>query len=413
MTSTYPALKAKFGTTEYYLAAVPIGEIIGKVKFPVEMPDWESQSVEERYQRNLDERRIKKEIAPYFAEDDKRFSGSLVLAIMNGEKTKFEELTKVFKEKDLPALYQENIENMGFLIFSGKEIFVPLDGQHRVKAFNVAIEGLKENQISINPNPDLAKDIISVIFVFFDGDKARYIFNKINKYAKPTKKADKLITDDDDAVAVITRRLIRDSIIPERLVNIKTNTLSKKAIEFTTLATFNDANYALLSGSKIPITSNPQKMEAKEIDSRFNELCDEWGMLLSGINEWKQAIEMPTARGDRARIDIRANSLLGRPIGQLSLVKGYSFACQRDRNADRQSLVRKMNRIEWNAKNEMWRGVLIQQNGRIMHGKSSSNNAAKFIAHLLGAKLTQEEVEDLLTFIHGTARGHTLPRPVS
>jgi len=412
MTSTYSALKARFGKTEYYLAAVPIGELIGRVKFPTEIPGWENQSVEERYQRNLDEKRIKKEIAPYFADDDKRFSGSLVLAIMNGEKTKFEGLTEVFKEKTLPALYRENIDNMGFLIFSGEEIFVPLDGQHRVKAFNIAIEGLKEGQIIINPNSDLAKDIVSVIFVFFNKSEARYIFNKINKYAKPTRKGDKLITDDDDAVAVITRQLISDDIIPERLINIKTNALNKKACEFTTLATLNDANLALLSGLKNPTMGNPQKMAARERDRRFSELRDEWKRLLTGVDKWKQAIKTPTEKGDKTRMDIRSKFLLGKPIGQLSLIKGYSFTCQRNRNIDRDSLVRKINKIDWAVKNKMWYGILIKPNGRTMSGKSVANNASKFIAHLMGAKLTRDERRDILNAIHGTTRGHTLPKPL-
>ena len=414
MTSSYPALRGRFGSTDYYLVTMPVGDLVSRVKFPVEMQEWESTSIEEKYQRSLDLGRIRKEIAPYFSTDPNRFSGSLVLAFMNGEGVEFEDLRKVVDEGSLPKLYYNDTMNMGFLIMSGKEVFVPLDGQHRIKAFEMAIRGHEEKHqsVTIRPNPDLARDQVAVILVPFDRSLSRYIFNKINRYARPTGKADKLITDDDDAVAVITRRLIRDGLIPERLVNIKTNSLNRGAHQFTTLATFNEANLALLSGSRVPCVANPQRMSVQEREKRGDELHREWRALLSGIDGWRQAVGDPTAKGDRTRQDIRERLLLGKPIGQLALVKGYAFACQRDRNADRGLLIKRLNRICWRVADRMWTGILVKPNGRVMSGRPVSNNAARFIAHLIGAKLSRDEVGDILEFQYGGTRGHRLPPPV-
>ena len=49
MTSCYPALRGKFGQTEYFLTTMAVGDLVDRVKFPVEMPEWDTYSIEERY----------------------------------------------------------------------------------------------------------------------------------------------------------------------------------------------------------------------------------------------------------------------------------------------------------------------------------------------------------------------------
>lgn len=343
MSSTYPALRGKFGNTEYFLVTMPVGEVISRVIFPSEMSEWNELSIEERHQRQINMRRVINEIAPYFANEPDRFSGSLILAIKNREKTEFEPISKFTKE--LPTAYSS--ENMGFLTISGEEVFIPLDGQHRVKAFKMAVEG-RSDEPQISSNYELAKDYVTTIIIFFDKLKSRYIFNKINKYAKPTMKGDKLITDDDDAVAVIARRLITNNVIPQRLVNTHSNSLNKKSSEFTTLGTIYEATMALINGAVVPCATKPSNMPYLERNKRIGELSDEWKMLISGIDTWSRMIRDPSEKGDAARIKIRKTSLLGWPVGQRSLIKGYAFACQRNRNIDRKALVEKLCKINWN-----------------------------------------------------------------
>ena len=417
MTSCYPALRGKFGSTEYFLTTMPVSELVSRVKFPVEMPEWDDGSIEERYQRKLDMRRIKKELAPYFSEDPHRFSGSLVLAVLNHSEMGFEHMSKITGDlKNIPNLYRNAAAEMGFVIMQGQEMLVPLDGQHRVKAFKIAIEGDAADGVTppaARPNIDLARDAAAVILVRFNKTASRYIFNKINRYAKPTGKADKLITDDDDAVAVITRRLVAGGVIPQRLVNIDTNTLSEKAREFTTLATFYDANKKLLSALPVPSTIPPEKLKPLERDSCMEELRDEWKRLLSGIGQWKRATADLSEGGDAARVELRKTSVLGRPLGQASLINGYALACKKDRHADRDGLVKKLDGMDWSMGAALWKGLLVKPNGKIMAGKSASNSAGTMIAHMIGAKLTRKESDGVMKFVHGNAsEGHHLPEPI-
>ena len=61
-----------------------------------------------------------------------------------------------------------------------------------------------------------------------------------------------------------------------------------------------------------------------------------------------------------------------------------------------------------------WRGLLVRDNGKISAGKPASNNAGVVIAHMIGVRLTREEREGVLEFVHGSAAGrHRLPKQVA
>ena len=331
MATAIPALQGKFGEIEYFLANMSIGELLRTARFPKDVPNWEDLSIEEKWQRELNLNRVRKEIAPYFATDDKRFSSALVLAVINHDDMEFEPLSNFVggnaNRNVVPQLYRTAARNMGFLTLSGNEILVPLDGQHRVKAFQYAIDGTDDNNRAIagmKSNTDLANDQVAIILVRFKTDESRRIFNKINRYAKPTTKADNLITDDDDPIAVITRELLgEEGVIPSRLVRIGGNTLTNNAPEFTTLSTFYDANNAIMAGLKIPGATPIRQMSADQRDLVKEQLQGQWERLLSRIDLWAKALSDTSEQGDNTRIEIREQTLPGKPIGQLSLVRSF------------------------------------------------------------------------------------------
>ncbi len=92
MPTTIPALRGKFGETEYYLTTMKVGELVKTIRLPRDLPGWEGLSIEERYQRDINITRVKKGITQYFAMDKDRFSGSLVLAVLNHNDIVFETL---------------------------------------------------------------------------------------------------------------------------------------------------------------------------------------------------------------------------------------------------------------------------------------------------------------------------------
>ena len=419
MPTTIPALQGKFGSIEYYLTTMNVGEFVRAVRFPKDIPGWEDLSIEERYQRDINLRRIRTQIAPYYAGDPYRFSSALVLAVREPEDGKmvFESLSEFGKSSGVPALYKSATKEMGFLTLSGGEVLVPLDGQHRAKAFKFAIDGADDNNRPIQgmkSNLELASDKVAVILVRFEQTSARRIFNKINRYAKPTNKGDNLITDDDDAMAVMARELLReDGVINARLVRIGANTLNKSAPEFTTLATFYDATIAIVNGLGIAGKGSPSQMPEEQRELVKEEVTARWNKLLHGIDYWRTAVSDPSQNGDSKRIEIREQTLLGKPIGQLCLVRAFMLMREKCQGISEEELCSRLNLINWNVSEDIWTGVLMNPNGRVMSGKNTVNRAAEFIAYLGGAPLSAEETERLLEHIHGDEwKSHKLPTPV-
>ena len=392
--SVYPAVRGKFGTTDYYLTTMPVEDLVQLVRFANEI-DWDVESLEDRYQRKLQSKRIEHDLVPYFRDDDNRFSGSLVMAV-KVDQIRFDQISKITGLENIPYSHRKQASEMGFVTLESEPL-VALDGQHRAMAFKKAIE---DAQGRATQSGGLAQDKISVILVKFDSKKSRYIFSKINRYAKPTSKADKLITDDDDPMAVITRSLISQGVFNVRLVRtISSNMLGRRAHEFTTLSTLYEANKRLITSLPIPSPIKLEDMNARELQDRLTNIQKEWNRLLSGIGRWKKAVEDSGVKGDHIRIKLRRQYLLGRPLGQLALINGYARACEDDNsNIDRDRLVAKLDGINWKLNSEQWVGLLVTHNGKMMSGKPASRNAGLFIAGLIGAKLTLQEKENIRAF---------------
>lgn len=419
MATATPALRGEFGSFEYFLTTMHVGELVKSITIPREMDDWESMSLEERYQRDININRVRREIAPYFAGDENRFSSALILAVRNDDGMKFEPLNEVVDVKRIPGLYRTASSNIGFLIRDGGEVLVPLDGQHRAKAFKFAIDGQddkgrpivdsKGEEIS---NTTLAADEVAVILVRFDTEGSRRIFNKVNQYAKPTGRGQNLITADDDAIAVISRRMISDDgLIPAELVRWQSNTLSAKAPEFTTLATLADANEAIITAGCSPAGKLRDADDAQQ-ELYYREVVDVWNDLLTKIEWFAESLADTSVTGVERRIEIRATCLLGKPIGQLSLVRGFLLLRERSAGVSVGELCNRLNRINWSLTWEGWEDVLVNKNGRVMSGKTTVNFAAQFIAYLGGGEITDDERKSLIEHIAGRDTDYQLPDPV-
>ena len=421
MPTTIPALQGKFGNIEYWLTTMSIGELVRVARLPQELPGWEDMSIEDKYQRDINITRVRKSVAPYFASDEYRFSSALVLTILNDDNIVFEQLPSLgggSRSNPVPALYQTAAANMGFLTLAGDEVLVPLDGQHRIKAFKFAIDGADDNNrpiAELKANTDLSKDQVAVILVRFQPTPARRIFSKINRYAKPTSKADNLITDDDDAIAVMTRELLgEDGVIPTRLVRIGANTLPKTAPEFTTLATFYESTAVMVNELGYTGKGKASDMDEEQRQTiREEDVQPLWEKLLSGIDLWAKALADPSENGDADRSAIREDTLLGKPIGQLALVSAFMRIREKCVGVGVDEICDRLNRVSWDVSDPTWHGVIMNPNGRVMSGKTTVNRSAQFIAYLCGAELSEEDQENLLEQIHGSSWDeHELPPPV-
>ena len=126
-------------TIEYFQTTMTAQEAVSSLRAASENRDsWLSLGIEERFQRELNQSRVQKEIAPYFATDNHRFISSLVVLIKDPIEFGFESLESVISGQ-LPFAYRGATSNMGFLTTAGGENVI-LDGQHRHAGIKIGIQ---------------------------------------------------------------------------------------------------------------------------------------------------------------------------------------------------------------------------------------------------------------------------------
>lgn len=135
------AQKAKLGSTVYYIAKMPVEELVNSVGLAIELPEWNDMTPDEKMQREPDINRVVNEICPYFTNDPDRFFGSLIVDIYSGyDKLIFDPISKYVKD-DITATYELSMSDAGFLTLPGRERLIALDGQHRLLAIKLCLKG--------------------------------------------------------------------------------------------------------------------------------------------------------------------------------------------------------------------------------------------------------------------------------
>jgi DNA sulfur modification protein DndB len=415
MAQQVPAFAGKFGSTDFFVVTMRAGELIRNLTIPKDMEGWEDLTPEERFQREINYKRVANHIAPYLANDEDRFFGAFIVAIHQHDEVEFESIL------DSGGKFPKGIPNnlakqFGILYLSGSEVLVPLDGQHRLASLKFAIEG-KDNTgkelKAFEANPKVAEDVCTVIMLKNDPQKARKIFNKVNRYAKSTTKADNLITADDDYIAVITRGDIVSKLIDTRIVNITSNTLSKKTGMFTTLATVYEICIKYeetLIGKKVDTSKLPSLADINL--ARIN-LTQFWEDFLE-ISPYKNSLMDPSPTGDSKRAEIREQSVLCKPVVQRAIAEAILYLIS-DELKDGTKLsvadvVERINQCNWDPGEPQWQQILMNGD-KVISGISAMKFAARIIAYLLGQNLEKFEIQKLKEQFDDNAPGKPLPEP--
>lgn len=250
----FPALRAKMGDRWYYVTTFTLSEVAQWIK-PVDQIH-ERKELKTWIQRVLRSER-KEEIATYLLNQEQRFFNAIVVGIYGGDP----EWLPV-EVGDSPTLKeiklgQRQSTAFGFLQLSGNEEIFAIDGQHRV-------EGIRQ---ALSENEALKDDELTVIFVAHKStvegrERTRRLFTTLNKYAKPVSPAELIALNDDDAFAIVTRRLIESyqGLQSEFVPLVPTaNIPAGNETAFTTVISL----YELVKTISIPAGSKERKLLEK------------------------------------------------------------------------------------------------------------------------------------------------------
>ena len=419
--ATLGCIKAKMGETTYYICKMSAGELIDRVGIAKEMPEWPDMTAEEKMQRECDIKRIVEEIVPYVVFDPDRFFSSLIVDIYSGfQEIRFEPLSKVVG--DIPDAYAVPMADMGFITLPGKERLIALDGQHRLLSLKIAIRGISgvpggtklfSAMNSLQPHPEIANDELCVILVeHTDTAKIRKIFNKINKYAKQTSRSDNIITSDDDTFAVIARRLIGDGgplspINGIELVNWKSNTLSARSKNLTTLSALYTIAETILKDEKYSAKSLPNE---EALENAYRTVSDFWMTTLQEVNVYQEFLKL--TRMDKPVSAIREENLLMKPVTQMALAHAALMA--RRKGIRWEEIAVKLNHINWSFDNAMWFNILVigSANKKMITGKDSIRCAGAVISYfIMGNQFTRSETDEVRQIIRNARNDENAKLP--
>jgi len=314
------------------------------------------------------------EIKNYIASSQDRFSGELTIAI-SANKVQFRPISlpldgNVAYEKSL-GLLQLNLSDL-----------LLIDGHHRLVGIVRAMETLRGKS-----RQDVGNDDVPVVIVVIERDEAIIsVFHRLRRYARCSDRGENIRSAYDDPYAVLARRLMKNhenvgGVIPENLVNWRSNTLTNRLHKFTTISVLYDSVKLLLPNLE-------QNYSTGKSDDFYDEIAYIWNALIAGFNLFHTAIS-----GSPEKIsDLRDKYLCLKASGQIAIIGAVKIALDREMNLDR--IIDGLNKIPWNIDDSLWKGIIVV-NRRISASTRSVENTSALIAYLIGASYSELELRML------------------
>ena len=369
-----PALRATMGDWTYYIASMTLEELAARVTTASAV--HRSTRLEELIQRSLSPRAG--DIAAYLLSQPQRLFGALVVGVYGGE-PKWLEVE--IKEGALPlAEGDERLDGtIGLLRLSGSERLFALDGQHRVVGI---VRALKED-------PSLANEEVAVIFVGHSTDqvgleRTRRLFSTLNRYAKPVSKLEIIALDEDDAAAIVTRRLVNNcSLFCDRVSLGKTKSVPvTDGINFTSIVALYDCVVMVLKLNPAWKRRHKQLRPAEEILHDFTRHCvDYWDIVVSEYVVLQAYLGAPReenpANPFRGR---QGGHLLFRPIGIVAHTWVAALLCAKE-GADFRGAIQRLAKVPMDLAAAPWLGLLWDRENRRMITSPEAQRVARQILY--------------------------------
>ena len=435
----YPALKARMGSWTYYIVKMQMKDIVKEVGFASEL--YNNKTLDDAIQRSLKESRVKTEIVQYLAKRSDRFFSSIVVAALGGNPTYAP--VEITDDPKFALLGPGGFgDAFGVLTFDGGQRYFALDGQHRLKAIKTLIEQAEDN-IPDLPEQFLDEEVSVIMLVREEVNDTKFmtsyrrIFSSLNRYAKPTDTDTNIIMDEDDAVAILTRRLLTEHKFflwqgrPDTNPVLKTHGKNLRSGDtyFTTLQTLYGMNQRLLMTAEREtrgFASKSYKMfrpPEEELDSLFGELVMYWDAMLDEIDLLRS--DPTTMREHDAAVndpDGLSDNLLFWPIGQelladvvRSLLNRRLPNPSRPTKSDVHSCIEIFSRVRWDLRQLPWTGLLLIEQpdtGRRRMRNEDRKGALSVARQLLLIQIGVLELpDDALADLKTEWHAMLLPRP--
>ena len=437
MASMYPAIKATMGRWTYYIAKIKVSDLAKEVELSSEV--HQDRTLDEAIQREIDSSRARKNLVVYLHDREDRFLNSIVVAALGGAPT-FTPLHLADSPENNVFRAMQVDQSFGVLTFAGGQKYYALDGQHRLAAIKAILQptGKKDDfardYVTETFRQEFRDEELSVIMVVQDpgADQAvrdevlkdyRRLFSSLNRYAKATEPSTNIIMDEDDGIAILTRRLIAEHEFfkwtvdnPAEYSIIKTTkgkNLKTADPYFTQIEVFYNMNKELLTSasraahgwqlSKTETVPDSQfklwmltRPDEEVLDAYYEELSDVWDGILETMPELRTPPQLMRVHNplDQEERSATSDHALFWPIGQdvfallvRELLDVHSTTIGKDLlSRDEVShALKPLQRVNWDLHNVPWKHLLLIQapdNHNVLRWgmRSEGRSSAKSIA---------------------------------
>lgn len=381
-----PALRATMGDWVYYLSFMSMRDIASRISVVDDIHT--SQSLKDFLQRRLTDN--SKKIATYLLGQEQRFFNAIVVGTYGGSPI-WHEIS--IKGRGKITEVPENVEGvMGLLELQGNETLFAIDGQHRVK-------GIKE---AINKAETLTKEEVCTIFVKGviankrDQDpegyqRTRRLFSTLNRYAKVVQMRDIIALDEDDVVAITTRRLLEEHTLLIDRVDMGHSKSMRPTdkTNLTTLVTLYDVMDIVLRDRKRGWRDYKRwRPPEVEVEAFYRKAFQFWDQLCSQFNsleELRHSSQEDSFAGSQRGPN--GGNLLFRPVG-LMLIGHVVANLSSSMEMDFSEAIEAIGRTPTNLSDFPWVGLLWDStNKRMLTAKENQKVARQILYNALGGDL--------------------------
>ena len=391
-----PGLRARMGDWVYYISFLRLQDIAERVSLAQELHT--SRALKDLIQREVDESVHSQSISKYLVQQQQRLFNALVIAVYGGVPTWAE-----LKIDDKAALSLGALPNymkgaLGVLVFDGSEKLFAVDGQHRVVGIKRAVA---ERQA-------LQDEEVCVIFVGHSSDRkglqrTRRLFTTLNRYAKPVNKTEIIALDEDDAMAILTRRLLESFPLLKNFTSIKKgkNIPANDRRNLTTIVTVYDTLDKYFStGGKDWRDFKKQRPSPRQLDVLYKQATDLWNRLIGEFAPLRQllASEPEDEISFKYRNRNVGGHLLFRPVGLLMIISVIRYL--RAEGKPLQQAISRVARAPMSLSEDPWSGLLWDSaNHRMTVSGERQSVATRILLHGSGGRLeifkvTADELRD-------------------
>lgn len=385
-----PALRARMGDWVYYTCTLKMGDIAKRIKYASEL--FTSKVLEETVQRKLTNRAG--DISRYLTSQPQRFFNAIVVGTYGGDPKWYEIDIREFEaSEDVLPDYVEGV--FGILQLEHDAEIWAIDGQHRVAGIRQAVLDA----------PTLADEEVSVIFVAgvtskhrmedpVGFERTRRLFTTLNRHARPVSKSDIVILDENDTIAIITRRLVEEHpLFQEKVAIGQTKSIpTSDQQNFTTIEMLYDVMDVYLKDKKTSDWKFFKEMNRPEDDilATYHQ---------RGVELWNTLIDQNPLIQDFSREEAQqgiahqyrhgaGGNLLFRPIGLLVFIRALRMLLDSDQSL--QVAMQHLHQVPQEISQPPWDNLLWDTtNARMLTAQENQRVAQRLLFYAVGGDLEQ------------------------